>query len=203
MDPDYLEAIRPYNTRPAWPQGDRCALLVIDMQRYFLQIARPVLENILEILEACRSRDMRVVFTRHGHRDIARDGGMLSMWWGDYIEYGSPDWELIERLSPRDGETLIDKDRYSAFAGTDLDKGLRSRGIDELIITGVMTNCCCETTARDGFVRDYRIFFVADATATVNEDLHLSSLKNLAYGFAHIVNTQALCRHIRRIPWKD
>ena len=121
---------------------------------------------------------------------------MLSKWWGDCIQYGSREWELIKGLAPLDKDDLIDKNRYSAFFGTELDERLRSRGIEELIITGVMTNCCCETTARDGFVRDYRIFFVSDATATADEELHLASLKNLAYGFAHVVSTEELCGHI-------
>jgi isochorismate hydrolase len=92
-------------------------------------------------------------------------------------------------FEPRKDDLLIDKNRYSAFFNTGLDETLRSEGIEELIITGVMTNCCCETTARDGFVRDYRIFFISDATATANDDLHIATLKNLAYAFAHVMNS--------------
>jgi isochorismate hydrolase len=118
---------------------------------------------------------------------------MLAGWWGEAIIYGSKDWELMKTMAPLETETVMDKNRYSAFYQTNLDEMLRSRGLEELIITGVMTNCCCDTTARDGFVRDYHIFFVSDATATVNEELHLASLKNLAYGFAHILSTEQLC----------
>lgn len=200
MGSDYLKMIEKYNIRRAWPDPGKAALLVIDMQRYFVQIAEPILENVRSIHNACRLRGIRVVFTRHGHRDIARDGGMLAEWWGDYIQYGAPEWELLEDLSPLDGETVIDKDRYSAFAGTGLDERLRAQGIEQLVITGVMTNCCCETTARDGFDRDYRIFFMADATATMDEELHVASLKTLAYGFAHILNTKGLCGHLGKGP---
>lgn len=73
---------------------------------------------------------------------------------------------------------------------------LTSCGFEEIIITGVMTNCCCETTARDVFMRDYRVFFASDATATVNEDLHLSTLKNLAFAFAHVLDAESLCRWV-------
>jgi isochorismate hydrolase len=194
MLPDYLNKINRYNVRPAWPKPDRCALLVIDMQQYFLSIATPVVGNVLSIIEACRSVDVRTIFTRHGHKDVSKDGGMLAEWWGDLIEYGSKDWELIKALKPSDTHGIIDKTRYSVFHGTGLDESLKSRKIEDLIITGVMTNCCCETTARDGFVRDYRVFFVSDATATVNDELHVASLKNLAFGFAHIVSTKQLCR---------
>ncbi|HSQ86804.1 MAG TPA: isochorismatase family protein [Desulfobacterales bacterium] len=93
---------------------------------------------------------------------------------------------------------LDEINRYSVFQGTDLEERLRSGEIEELIITGVMTNCCCETTARDAFVKDFRVFFVSDATATANDELHIASLKNLAYGFAHIISTEQLRRHLSK-----
>jgi isochorismate hydrolase len=166
------------------------------MQQYFLSIATPILGNVLSIIEACRSKSMKIIFTRHGHRNALQEGGMLAEWWGDQIDYGSEDWELIKSLQPSDADGIIDKNRYSAFHGTGLDESLKSRKIDELIITGVMTNCCCETTARDAFVRDYRVFFVSDATATVNDELHVASLKNLVFGFAYIVSTEQLVRYL-------
>ncbi len=196
MPSDYLNEIDQYNTRQAWPKPGRCALLVIDMQQYFLSIATPILGNVLSIIEACRSKGIRIIFTKHGHREVSKNGGMLAEWWGDLIEYGTKNWELINSLKPPDTDGIIDKNRYSVFHGTGLDESLKSRKIDELIITGVMTNCCCETTARDAFVRDYRVFFVSDATATVNDELHIASLKNLAFGFAHIVSTEQLCRYL-------
>ena len=194
---DFLNAISNYNVRRARPKPNKSELLVIDMQQFFFPIASPIVGNVLSIIEACRSKGIRITFTRHGHREISKDGGMLAKWWGDCIQYGSREWELIEGLSLQDTDEILDKNRYSAFFGTGLDESLRSRKIDELIITGVMTNCCCETTARDGFVRDYRIFFVSDATATVNEELHVASLKNLAYGFAHILSTEELLGYIK------
>ena len=193
---DYLNEINQYNVRPAWPKPSRCALLVIDMQQYFLSIAAPILGNVLSIIETCRSVDIRTIFTRHGHKEVTKDGGMLAEWWGDLIEYRSKDWELIKALKPSNTDGVIDKDRYSVFHGTGLDDSLKSRKVEELIITGVMTNCCCETTARDAFVRDYRVFFVSDATATANDELHVASLKNLAFGFAHIISTEQLCRYL-------
>lgn len=198
MSSDYLNEINRYNIRRAWPKPDRCALLVIDMQRYFLSIARPILENVMSVVKACQSRGVKIIFTRHGHKDISKDGGMLRKWWGDLIEYGSKDWELIDSLKPTDTDEIVDKNRYSVFQRTGFEERLRSSEIEELIITGVMTNCCCETTARDAFVKDFRVFFVSDATATANDELHIASLKNLAYGFAHIISTEQLCRHLSK-----
>lgn len=122
---DYLEEIRQYNVRQALPSPAKTALLVIDMQRYFEGVARPILKNVIALLDACRSAGIKVVFTRHGHRDPTADGGMLARWWGDLIAYGTQEWELIEELNPRPDEPIIDKVRYSAFHGTNLDEWLK------------------------------------------------------------------------------
>jgi isochorismate hydrolase len=87
---------------------------------------------------------------------------------------------------------VLQKKRYSAFIGTELDELLKSWQVEEVVICGVLTECCCETTARDAFCRDYRVFFVCDATATRDEVLHLSTLRNLAHAFAHVVSTEQL-----------
>ena len=193
---DYLQEIKTYNTRTAWPNPAKSALLVIDLQEYFLPMLSPIIGNILSLIESCRSKGIKIIYTRHGHKDSDKDGGMLLNWWGDVIIYGTEKWNLIKSISPRENEPVIDKYRYSAFIGTSLDETLKYRKIEDLIITGVMTNCCCETTARDAFMKDYRVFFVSDATATMSEDLHLASLKNLAFGFAHVVDTKELCKSI-------
>lgn len=198
MGHDYLEQIRGYNVRQAWPVAERAALLVIDVQDYFRTMVEPVMENLLALIEVGREKGIKTFFTRHGHSQPDKDGGMLGKWWGGLIEYGSPEWKLMGELNPAETEPIIDKNRYSAFFKTDLDDRLRGLGIEDLIICGVMTNCCCETTARDAFVHDYRVFFVADATATANRELHIASLKNLAFGFAHVIDTEQICRYFRK-----
>jgi isochorismate hydrolase len=193
---DYLQEIKTYNTRTAWPNPAKSALLVIDLQEYFLPMLSPIIGNILSLIESCRAKGIKVIYTRHGHKDSDKDGGMLLKWWGNVITSGTDKWNLIKSISPHENEPVIDKNRYSAFLGTSLNETLKYRKIEDLIITGVMTNCCCETTARDAFMKDYRVFFVSDATATVSEDLHLASLKNLAFGFAHIADTKKVCGSI-------
>lgn len=71
-------------------------------------------------------------------------------------------------------------------------------GVEEVIVIGVMTNLCCETTAREAFVRGYRVFFSTDATATVSGELHDAALMNLAYGFAYLVDCDRLRRGLLR-----
>jgi isochorismate hydrolase len=192
MSKDYLQHIEQYNIRQAWPVPEKAALLVIDMQLYFKAVAQPIVDNVISLIECFRANNRKIFFTRHGHRDPKTDGGMLARWWGDLILCGSAEWELIYEFQVHAGDTIIDKNRYSAFFATALDNLLKKARVEDLVITGVLTNCCCETTARDAFMRDYRVFFVTDATAAPTEELHVASLKNLAYGFAHIVNTKDL-----------
>jgi len=191
MTADFLGQIREYNIRKAEPHCGRCALLVVDMQEFFRPLVSHTLHNIITIINTCRKKNIPVILTRHGHKDLSVDGGILAEWWGgDLARYGMPEWQILKDIHVEKEDIIIDKNRYSAFYGTDLEKNLRALSREELIITGVMTNCCCETTARDAFMRDFRVFFVADATATANEELHLASLKNLAYAFAHVVSTE-------------
>jgi len=120
---------------------------------------------------------------------------MLYKWWGELIIEGSFDDRIMGELAPLEGEKIIRKRRYSVFYKTDLEEHLRKEGVEDLVICGVMTNLCCETTARDAFMRDFRVFFIEDATATVNPELHLATLMNLAYGFAVIMKADELLKH--------
>ncbi|MHA2061569.1 MAG: isochorismatase family protein [Candidatus Sifarchaeia archaeon] len=194
-----LDQIKNYNTRRAMPILEKSAILVIDMQHYFHDFFAPILNNVLSLIDACRTAQVKIVFTRHGHRDPKDDGGMLLKWWGDVILHGSEAWELDKELKPHPSDLIIDKNRYSAFQNTELNDWLRKNGVEDLIISGVMTNLCCETTARDAYGQDYRVFFVADATATINEELHLATLKNLAYGFSYIVDSRDLYSHLTNV----
>jgi isochorismate hydrolase len=164
-------------------------MLVIDMQNYFVQSFGAItVPGINRLKDWCKLEKIPVIYTQHIHRKPEEDGGMLKEWWNSLLIHGTHETELHSDIKPGDSRfILIEKNRYSAFFNTELDNVLKKLEIKDIIITGVMTNLCCETTARDAFVRDYRIFFVADATATVNYDLHFSSLKNLAFGFAEIV----------------
>jgi isochorismate hydrolase len=113
----------------------------------------------------------------------------MGRWWADVIREGTSDSNIVSLLEPLDSEHVLRKTRYSAFRGTTLEELLKDRGVKSLVITGVMTHLCCESTARDAFIRDFEVFFVVDATATNYEELHLSSLRTLSDGFAIPVTT--------------
>jgi len=181
---DLVPEARLHRGRPTWA---RAALLVIDLQEYFRTVAAPILANVAGAIARCRAAGVPVVYTRHGHDDPVRDGGRLGEWWGDLIVRGTPEFALLPEIAPCEGERIVEKSRYSAFFGSDLEAHLRGIGVEELIVAGVMTNLCCETTARDAFVRDFRVFFLADGTATDGDDHQIASLRNLAYGFAHLL----------------
>ncbi|CAN4087520.1 unnamed protein product [Withania somnifera] len=181
-----------YETRTRKPDPKSAILLVIDMQNYFSSISNPILPAINTTINLCRRNSVPVIFTRHRHKS-PDDYGMLYEWWnGDIIRDGTVEAELIPELDRRDGDLVIGKHTYSAFRDTNLEEKLLEIGIKEVIITGVMTNLCCETTAREAFVRGFRVFFSTDATATSSAELHDATLKNLAYGFTYFVDCKSI-----------
>ena len=99
---------------------------------------------------------------------------------------GYPESEVHPELAPLASEKQVLKHRYSSFYNTDLETILRVMKVEDLVITGIMTNMCCESTARDAYFRDYRVFFLADGTGSITEEMHLASLLNLAFGFAFV-----------------
>jgi isochorismate hydrolase len=104
--------------------------------------------------------------------------------------------EIIDELDTSRG-TILKKSQYDAFYETRLEDILREKKITQLVICGVMTNLCCETTARSAFVRGLNVFFTVDGTATYNEKFHLATLLNLSYGFAALVLVNELLTILR------
>lgn len=201
----WLERIAPFNTHDLSLNISRSAMMIIDMQEFFLDPKSPtftcgglaVISNILKIREAFRSAGRPIIYTRHVHSPDGSDAGILGWWWAGMCKEGTPESEITARLRPNDDEKVILKHRYSSFYNTDLETILRCAGIEDLVITGIMTNMCCESTARDAYYRDYRVFFPADATGSINEEMHLASLLNLAFGFAHINKAEDILRELR------
>lgn len=107
----------------------------------------------------------------------------MSKWWKDLIAPGFACSHIVEFFDTTD-HLIIEKNQYDAFFETSLDKVLRQGGVEQVVITGVMTHLCCETTARSAFMRGYEVFFPVDGTATYTEKHHSASLLNLAHGFA-------------------
>jgi nicotinamidase-related amidase len=196
----WMEEIAPINTHIMRLDPERAALLVVDMQQFFLDPASPsytsggtaILPNVERLLVAFREAGRPVIYTRHVHHPEGIDAGIMGWWWEGMCVEGSPESQIHPRIAPLDGEKVVEKHRYSAFYNTDLETVLRGLRVEDLVICGVMTNMCCESTARDAYYRDLRVFFLADGTGAPDEDMHLASLLNLAYGFAYVTRADRI-----------
>ncbi len=204
-----LKAAKPYVSRHRSAQHRfsraDAALLVIDMQKYFLDRtshaylpeSTEIVENVLDILTSCRRASMPVVFTRHAHRR-GDDLGAMGRWWADAIVDGTELSLFDDRFHPLKTEKVLRKTAYNCFAGTNLERYLRAKKVSQLLITGVQTHLCCESTAREAFMKGFDVFFVVDGTASSTRDLHLASVKTLTDGFAIPVTTEEVLRWLDR-----
>jgi ureidoacrylate peracid hydrolase len=185
------------------------ALLVIDVQNDFIHsdgyIARQgrdqslkqnMVPRLLWLLERARASVVPVIFIRQWNSPHVMSPASVDQRLRTFP--GSQDYPCHEeswgagfyQVAPLPGEAVVSKHRYSAFIDTNLDLLLRSKGIRTLILTGVNTNMCVESTARDGFMRDYFIVFLSDCTATNNVEDHESTLRNMRYGFAVVTTAE-------------
>jgi bifunctional isochorismate lyase/aryl carrier protein len=181
------------------PSLDRAALVIVDMLRYFcspvgrsfLPDTVPIVPRIAALLARWREREGLIVYTRHGHQG-EHDLGMLGRFWSDYIRRDEPQSEIVAELAPRPGEPVLHKTTYDAFLGTGLEELLRQAGKDQVVVTGVLTHMCCETTARSAFCRGFEVYLPADALASSDEAHHSASLSNLADAVAVVLSTREL-----------
>ncbi len=185
----------------------RAALLLVDLQRAFCStdgsVARqgrdvsPCLaaaRRAFTLLPAARAAGLPVVWTRMSYRPDYADGGLLvhelrpALKALGALREGSPDAALLPEADVHPEDFLIPKQRYSAFVGTPLESILRGRDVDTLLVAGVTTSMCVESTVRDAAQRDYRCFVVADACGDFAADRHAASLEAMAFGFAELLD---------------
>jgi len=196
----WLEQVAAYNRGQLELDPENSALLVVDMQKFFLDPDSPtytcggpaVLPGIARLIWAYRAAGRPVIYTQHVHNPNLSDAGIMGWWWEGMCLEGSPESAIAAEIAPLPAEKVILKHRYSAFYNTDLETVLRVLKIEDLVICGIMTNMCCESTARDAYYRDYRVFFPADGTGSISEEMHVASLLNLAFGFACITSVKGI-----------
>lgn len=195
----WLAAVAPWSRARPLPALDHAALLVLDMQRYFaepsshayLPALAAVLPNAVRLAEAFRDAGRPVVLTRHGAED-GHDPAMMGRWWRDQLRRGEERAALVATLADWPADRVLDKAHYSAFQDTDLQGWLARRGCDAVVVAGVMTHLCCETTVRAAFMLGLAPVLVADACASQDEELHLGALRGLAHGFAVVTDTDTV-----------
>jgi len=175
----------------------KSALLILDMQEFFLNenshaflpSAQAIIKPINSLVELFINNNLPIITTKH--INTKANAKQMDYWWRDFLTKDSEFSQLITEFKISQAELVI-KSQYDAFYNTNLNKVLQKNNIDQVIITGVMTHLCCETTARSAFVNGYNVFFPIDGTATYNEEFHLATLTNLAHGFANITLTKNL-----------
>lgn len=173
---DLPETVAGWTAEPA-----RAALLIHDMQRYFLrpfpdQITTPLVSNVAAVLDRCRSLGVPVAYTAQPGGMTVMERGLLKDFWGPGMTVGPHDREVVEPLTARPGERVYTKWRYSAFFSSSLLADLRAARRDQLIICGVYAHVGVLMTAVDAFTNDIQPFVVADATADFSAEYHRLAL---------------------------
>ena len=216
---DYIKAFM--EERPV--DFGRAALIVVDMQYAtghregalgrrmkaegsnvaayrFGRIETLVVPNIKRLLDGFRAGGGEVIYLTVGSAkadcsDAPPHMKKMFQALGNYE--GSPDHEIIAELKPRAGERVLNKTSIGAFASTGLDHLLRSLGKDQLYMTGVSTNMCVETTAREAADRGYGVTLLEDACATTHEDLHNAAITNFQRLFGRVISTADACEELK------
>lgn len=193
----------------------RTALVVVDMQRGFVEPgqamevppARETVPVIRALLEAFRGARLPVVFTAfvyspdvpllvgelHPEHTPAAPGGPRGFGApSSCCLEGDPSAEVIDPLKPRDGEPVIRKRWYDAFAGSELDGALRARGITSLVVTGTMTDICVLATVVGAFNREYRVTVVDDAVSTLWPEIQRATLDIIGRAFGRVVSSKTV-----------
>jgi ureidoacrylate peracid hydrolase len=207
----------------------RTAVIVVDMQNAFVSPggmfdeagydisgAPACIANNARLLPALRAAGVKIVYLKMsytadysdsggpGSPNYHKELGLLLMQakpdkWGKYVTEGTWDEEVVEQIAPQPGDIVVRKQRYSGYAGTNLDMILKTHGISHCLYTGVATNVCVETTLRDGFLLDYWPILVADACNNSGpEHNRLATEWNVEHAFGWVTTTSDVLTAVSR-----
>ena len=187
----------------------RAALLVHDMQRYFVRAfelerdGQPLpdaqiniaIANIRRLLDAAHAANIPVYYTAQPPRQNPADRRLLTDFWGDGLQ-DDENAQILDELAPTEADTVLTKWRYSAFVRSPLEEQLKDLGRDQLIIGGVYAHIGCLTTALEAFMRDIQPFMVADALADFTEKEHRMACEYASGRCARVLNTAEVLENI-------
>ncbi len=198
-------------TATPMPDPKRTALIVVDMQNGFvheqgscartgfpISAVTGVVAPCRAVIEAARRANVPIVFTRYTYRADFRDGGFMlrekfpMLAEARALVAGSWDQAILEEMGVQPSDFIVDKNRPSSFFGTPLASYLKGLGVHEVVVCGVTTSCCVETTVRDAAQLDFRTFVVSDAVAEWDEERQAAALKTMGILFAHVVTAAEL-----------
>ncbi|UDF05184.1 pyrimidine utilization protein B [Asticcacaulis sp. AND118] len=220
----------PARPEPMVFKAAETAVVVIDMQNAYASLggyvdlagfdisgAQSTIENIARTLSAAREAGIQVVYLQNGwDPDYIEAGTPLSPNWhksnalktmrrnpnlkGQLLARGTWDYEIVDALTPEDGDIRVHKPRYSAFFNSQLDTILRSRGIRNLVFVGIATNVCVESTLRDGFHLEYFGVMLEDATHQLGPDfIQKATVYNIETFFGWVATVNDFCNSIKHL----
>ena len=212
-----LPKIAPYSYREQEHQNRvnwrvdpaRAALLVHDMQRYFVRAfelerdGQPLpdaqiniaIANIRRLLDAAHAANIPVYYTAQPPRQNPADRRLLTDFWGDGLQ-DDENARILDELAPTEADTVLTKWRYSAFVRSPLEEQLKDFGRDQLIIGGIYAHIGCLTTALEAFMRDIQPFMVADALADFTPEEHRMACEYASGRCARVLNTAEVLENI-------
>jgi ureidoacrylate peracid hydrolase len=195
--------------------GPRTALLVVDMQNFFMvepyvaacPIAREIVPNINRLADALREAGGKVVWIQNlvpsqseqswsVYKALFTPDKARARW--EDLQRDKPGFQLYPELDVREGDERVFKRRYSAFiqGSSNIENVLKDNRIETVIVTGVATNVCCESTARDAMMLNYRALMVADACATATDEEHAATMGNFYLYFGDVQTTDEVIARI-------
>jgi ureidoacrylate peracid hydrolase len=198
-----------------WPVTKKnTALIVVDMQNIwvhprgarYLPMSEDIVPKVQDLLRFCRSNQVPVIYLHTTKRKDLADVGIFADIkpqthdaddeWSNFE--GSPGAEFYDPVKPTESDILVKKFRYSGFYGTQLENLLRALGRDTIAITGVATNVCCDSTARDGAMRDFKVLFLSDCNASFTQDEQEATLRNFDKHFGVVMDSKTLMAKLAR-----
>ncbi|PZD95337.1 isochorismatase [Paenibacillus sambharensis] len=187
-------------TRVSWkPEPGRSALLIHDMQNYFLRTFEKdtsplsdLLVNIRVLKERCRELGIPVIYSAQPGGQSLEQRGLLQDFWGSGIPEGEEPERIVDELAPSADDILLTKWRYSAFQKTELYELLQEQGRDQLLICGVYAHIGCMLTASEAFMKDIQPFLIADSVADFSQEHHEMAITYAADRCAVVMSTADL-----------